>query len=125
MGDGKPTLFSSNTPLEARFFKFQWNNGQGSVICMLASLTLHFPRPFGNSVELKPPELPKLSLYIRLKHCFLRYSTTLLNFHWVIFLICVSNRTFTFYSQHGDWKNAFLCFNICHSICLTDELQKQ
>jgi hypothetical protein len=62
MGDGNRTLFSSNTPLEARIFKFQWNNGQGSVIRMLASPTLHFPRPFGNSVELKPSELSKLSL---------------------------------------------------------------
>ena len=40
---------------------FQWNNGQGNVIRMLASPALHFPRPFGYSMP-KPSELPKLSL---------------------------------------------------------------
>ena len=50
------------TPLEVRFFMFQWNNGQGNGIRMLASPALHFPQPFGYSIEPKPSKLPKLSL---------------------------------------------------------------
>ena len=65
---------------------FQWNNGQGHVIHMLASPALHFPRPFGYSIEPKPSELPKLS---RSEALFLSLQSYILGIFIGLFSSCV------------------------------------
>ena len=111
------------TPLEVRFFMFQWNNGQGNGIRMLASPALHFPRPFGYSIEPKPSELPKLSLSEAL---FLSLQYYILGIFIGLFSSCVRPiGLLHFTPSMAIGRMHFCVFNICHSLCLTDELQKQ